>query len=440
MLAFLVFLCFIILILIGIPIALAMILTGMLFQLYFGGGVARLLIAFNRLSSGFSYSLLAIFFFIFLGVMMNETKLSDVIVDFLRKITRRIFKYGRTGAILILSCAATGVLTGSAIGTATAVGSIVIPQMNKLQYDKKYSTTLLAYSGILGSLIPPSITGLIYAVIVGLPVLTVWIAVGGAGILYALLLVFANHLISKKRNYEVYNTLKESEESLSSPSSNLKNTFFKTFPALLVPIGIIGTIYGGIATPTESGSIGALITLILGLFYYKTITSFKQISRVLFASAYQTAMVMFLMCASFSLSHVLITTGIIKKITIVMLLLTDNKYILLLLTELLLLILGCFLDDVPIMILLAPIATSILVPIGVHPVHLAVIFVFCVMIGLVTPPVGSVLYASSAVTGVPVGSIIKNIFLFLWPALVVLLIITFVPSIALFLPKIFGLI
>jgi len=433
--AILIFSGFLILIFIGVPIALSMIFMGMLFVLFFGGGPSALLIPFNRLSSGFSFPLIAIFFFILLGVLMNETKISNHIIDFLRKITANVFKYGRTGMFMILSCAACGVLTGSAIGTTTAVGGVLIPQMNKLQYDRKYSTVLLAYSGILGSLIPPSISGLIYAIVVGLPVFTTWIAVAGAGILFASVLLVGNYIISKKRNYEAYDASKES----FTPSDLIKS-FFITLPALLVPIGVLGSIYGGIATPTEAGSVGCLLTIILGLFYYKTITSFKQILQVLYRSAYQTAIVMFLICASFSLSHALITTGILKSITYSMLLLTDNKYILLLLTELLLLILGCFLDDTPIMVLLAPIAASILIPVGIHPFHLAAVFVFTCLLGLVTPPVGTVLYASSAVTGVPVGNIIVEIFSFFLPALTALLIITFFPAIVLFLPKIFGLI
>lgn len=434
MIAFFVFLSFLILIFIGVPIAISMLLVGMIFVLVLGGGLTELIMPFNRLSSGFSFSLLAIYFFISLGVLMNETKLSDYIIDFLRKITGNIFKYGRTGMIMILSCAATGVLTGSAVGTTTAVGGIIVPQMEKLKYDKKYYTTLLAYSGTLGTLIPPSITGLIYAVITSIPVLTIWVAVAGAGILYTATLMLANYLISKKHNYEVYDAVKESLENIS-----LKKSFFKAAPALIVPVGVLGSIYGGIATPTESGSIGCLATFLLGTFYYKTVKSVKQISQVIFESAYRTAVVMFLMCASFSLSHVLVTTGTIKKITTSMLMISDNKYVLLLLTELLILLLGCFLDDAPIILLLGPIANAILIPVGVHPVHLAVIFVFTTVVGLVTPPVGSVLYASSAVTGVPVGEIIMEIFSFLIPSLAVLLIITFFPSVCLFLPKLIGL-
>jgi len=434
MIGIFIFLGFLILIMTGVPIAFSMILMGILFILFFGGGLAALLIPFARLSSGFTFPLLAVFFYILLGTVMNETKISDCLFGFLRKLTGKIFKYGTSGMIMILSCAATGALTGSAVGTTTAVGGIIIPQMKKSNYDHKYLTVLLSYSGILGTLIPPSISGLVYAIVVNLPVFAVWITVGGVGILFILALLIGNYIISKKRNYEPYDDV--SEES----SISLAKSFIITLPALLVPIGVLGSIYRGIATPTEAGVIGILLTIILGIFYYKTITSIKQVLQALYKSACQTAVIMFLICASFSLSYALTSTGIIKLMTRSILLMTDNKYILLLFTELLILFLGCFLDDTPIMILLAPIASLILIPIGIHPFHLAAIFVYCGVLAMVTPPVGIVLYAASAVVGVPFGNVIREVWKFFLPALIILLIITFFPAIVLFLPKILGLI
>jgi len=425
---------FIILIFLGIPISYAMIITAMTFVLFSGRGMEALVIPFSRLGIGFSFSLLAVFLFIQLGFLMNESKMSDFLINFLRQLLGRFIKHGRTGIIMITSCAACGPLTGSACGTTTAVGGIMLPQMDKLGYNRKYSTALLAYSGILGTLIPPSISGLIYAIIVGMPVFTVWVAVGGVGILYLLVLVITSYILSKKANYESYNSFKVYKKDL-----NLYKSFIKALPSFFVPVSIFGSIYGGIATPTEAGAVGILMTFLLGIFYYKTIYSFKQFIKVLYISAYQTAIIMFLICASFSLSYTLTVTGSIKAIAHSMLLLTDNKYLLLLLTEGLLLILGCFLDDTPIMVLLAPIASAILIPIGVHPYHLATVFIFICVVGLVTPPVGTVLYAASAVSGVSVGDMLKEILTFFIPAVIVLLLITFFPAISFFLPKLFGL-
>ena len=435
MIGILIFLIFIILIILGLPIAFSMILTSLLSVLFFGGGVEALIISFNQLSAGFTFPFIAVFFFVFLGELMTETKISDYLIDFLRKLIGKLFKLeGRTGGIMILSCAATGTLTGSAIATTTAVGGILAPQMEKLNYDKKYITILLSYSGILGTLIPPSITGLVYAVIVDLPVLTVWLAVGGVGILYTIVQLIVNYIVSKRRKYEVYDNTKD-----FISFHDLIKSFFITMPAILVPICVLGSIYAGIATPTESGAIGVLATIIIGVFYYKTLFSIKQIRQALYKSACQTAVIMILLCTSFSLAHVLTSTGILKSVTRSMLLLTDNKYILLLLIELLLLFLGCFMDDAPIKVLLAPLVTAILVPIGINPIHLAAIFCFTCIVGMVTPPVGIVLYAAMSVVGTKMSDIFFDTFKFLLPALLVLLIVTFFPAIALFLPKIFGL-
>jgi len=425
---------FLILVFLGIPISYAMIAVGMIFVLL-SGGIGALVIPLNRLASGFSFSLLAIFFFILLGSVMNESKISEYLVYFLRQVIGRFVTQGRTGLITILSSTACGPLTGSATGTTTAVGGIMFPQMKKAGYDPKYSAALLAYSGILGSLIPPSISGLIYANVVGLSIFSVWLAVAGAGLLYILSLVVSNYVFCKRRAYEQrddsFKKFKEEE--------NLFRAFIKALPVIFIPIGVLGSIYMGIATPTEAGGIGILISFLLGIFYYKTIYSVKQFKKVIYTSASQTAVVMFLVCASFSLSYALTVTGSVKAIARSMLLISNNKYILLLLTEGLLLILGCFLDDVPIMVLLGPIASAILVPVGIHPYHLATIFVFLCLVGLVTPPVGVVLYASSAVSGVPVGNMLKEILVFFIPALVVLVLITFFPQISFFLPKLFGL-
>ncbi|MBA7566245.1 Sialic acid TRAP transporter large permease protein SiaM [subsurface metagenome] len=433
---FFMFFCFLLLILLGIPIVFAMIIMGVAFVIFFGGGIEAIITPFHRLGLAFSFSLIAVFFFITLGKIMNESKISDYLINFVRQLIRRFNIQGATGIITILSCAACGPLTGSAVGTTTAVGGIMIPQMNKIGYDYKYSTTLLAYSGILGSFIPPSISGLIYAIIVGLSVFTVWTAVCGAGLLYMLSLVVGHYILSKKRNYEHYDSF---NDSFNESKENLYKTFIKALPALIVPVGVLGSIYGGIATPTEAGSVGVLITLLLGIFVYKTIYSVKQIIKVLYTSAVQTAIVMFLVCGSFSLSYSLTVTGVVKDIARSMLLLSSNKYILLLLTEGLLLILGCFLDDTPIMILLAPIASAILIPVGIHPYHLATVFVYVCLVGLVTPPVGTVLYAASAVSKVSIGKILKELLIFFIPALVILLLITFFPQISFFLPKLFGL-
>lgn len=422
---FMVLAFFLILILLEIPIAYCMIITSIGFVLVFGKSIT---IPFTQLGLGFSFSLLAIFFFVIFGNMMNETKISDYLVNFVREILNRLhIRSGRTGSVVVLSSAACGPFTGSVVGTTTAVGSIMYPQLNKYHYDPRYSTSLIAYSGILGSLIPPSIGGLLYAVIVGLPVLGVWFSVCGVGLLYALVLFLYNIIIARKRGYD--------RISDSSEVAFNKKAFIQVLPALIVPIIVFGSIYGGIATPTEAGAIGFLMTLLLGIFYYKTIRSPKQIIKILFESSYQTAIVMFLIAASFSLSYTLVAVGSIRMITNVLLSLSSNKYVLLLIVQSLVLILGCFLDTTPVIIIVAPIASAALIPIGIHPYHLASIFIFTSLIGLVTPPVGASLYAASAITKIPMSRMFGEIVLLFVPALIVMILITFFPWFSFFVPK-----
>jgi C4-dicarboxylate transporter, DctM subunit len=426
---------FLLLVLIGIPIVFAMIFMGLFFVFFFGGGISALLIPINRLSVGFSFAMLAIFCFILLGILMEEANISNVLVTFLRKLFGKVFKVGRVGMIMVLAAAATGTITGSVPGTTTAVGGVLIPYMRKYKYDINYSATLLSYSGILGTLIPPSIAGLIYATIVNISVLTTWMAVASSGIIFAAILMISNYIISKKRKYDIST---DSESELNSVST--VKSFFTALPSLLVPVGVLGAIYGGIATPTEAGIVGSLIVLILGVFYYKKIISIKQVFKALYVSAYKTSIIMFVILGSFALSHSLTTTGVVKVLANSMLTLTDNKYLLLLLTEIILLVLGCFLDSIPIIVLLAPFASSILIPAGIHPFHLANAFIFTSMVGLITPPVGTSLYAASSVSNTDVGDMLKDIYILFIPSIITVFIITFVPAISLFIPRLLGLI
>jgi len=422
---------FLLLVFWGIPIAYAMLAAGIFYQVFYGGGTESLIIPFIQLRRGIKYSYLAMPLFILLGNLMNQTNISNYIVGFAQRIMMNI--PGKTGLITIFSCAATGPLTGSANGTTTSIGTVMLPHMKNAGYDVRYSTALLAYSGILGSLIPPSISGLIYALITNQSVLNVWMATMGAGLLYLILLSLTHSLVSRFKGYEV-SSKKIIKEKIGD--SNL----VRSLPAVLVPVSILGGIYGGVVTATEAGALGAFITLLLGLFYYKTIRSKELLLSVLFESAYQTACLVFLVCASFVLSNIMVSSLATKSIVQGLLSLTGNKYGVLLVVELLLIIFGCFMDDTPIMTLLAPIASAVLLPLGFHPLHIAGVFVLICLIGLITPPVGQVLYAASMVSKEPIDKCLKDVFIFFIPAVISILLVTFIPEIALFFPRLFNLI
>ena len=422
---------FLLLVYLGIPIAYAMLATGIFYQVFYGGGTESLIIPFTELRRGIKYSYLAMPLFILLGNLMNHTNISNYIVGFAQRMMVNI--PGKTGLITILSCAATGPLTGSANGTTTSIGTVMIPHMKKARYDIRYSTALLAYSGILGSLIPPSISGLIYALITNQSVLNVWMATMGAGIVYFILLSLTHSLLSRSKGYEI-----SSKKMINKKIGDFN--LVRSLPAVLVPVSILGGIYGGVVTATEAGALGSFVTLLLGLFYYKTIRTKKLILSVLYESAYQTACLVFLVCASFVLSNIMVSSLATKNIVQGLLSLTGSKYGVLLVVELLLLIFGCFMDDTPIMTLLAPIASAILLPLGFHPLHVAGVFVLICLIGLITPPVGQVLYAASMISKEPIDKCLKDVYIFFIPAVISILLVTFIPGIELFFPRLFNLI
>jgi len=411
-----------------------MIFSGLFYVLFYGGGVNDLIIPFMQLKQGVTFSVLAIYLFVFLGNIMNETAISDYIVAAARKLIPRI--PGSTGMITILSCALMGPLTGSANGTTVSIGAIMIPQMQKHGYNNNYSTALLAYSGILGALIPPSISGIIYALVTRSSVMVVWMSLLGAGLTYLTVLIVAHLFFSRKRGYDVRVIGEEKDKSVKE---NYK-FFIKVLPSIMVPLSIIGGIYGGIVTATEAGALGSFVVILLGLFVYKSIKSYKQIFSSIYISVNQTANIMFIVCSSFILSYIITSASVGMKLGYLAIELVSNKTAVLLLTELFLVILGFFMDDTAIIIILAPIASAILLPIGIHPCHLAGCFVLVGLIGLVTPPVGVVLYAASSVADVKVESFLKEIYLFFIPALISILIVTFIPGITLFFPKLFHLI
>lgn len=425
---------FLIFISLGFPIAYSMIVSGIFYVIFFGGGISDIIIPFMQLKHGVTFSLLAVYLFVFLGNIMNKTAISDYIVATAHKLTPNI--PGKTGMITILSCALMGPLTGSANGTTVSIGTIMIPQMKKHGYNENYSTALLAYSGILGALIPPSISGIIYALITRSSVMVVWMSLLGAGLTYLLVLVFAHLLFARIRKYDIEEI---GEESNKRTKENYK-FYIKALPSILVPLSILGGIYGGVVTATEAGALGSFVVILLGLFVYKSIRSHKDIFSSVYISVNQTANIMFLVCGSFVLSYIITSTSVGMHLGYLAVELISNKTAVLLLTELFLVILGFFMDDNAIIIILAPIAAATLLPIGIHPCHLAGCFVLVGLIGLVTPPVGVVLYSASTVADVRVERFLKEIYLFFIPAIISILLVTFIPGITLFFPKLFHLI
>jgi len=419
---------FLIVLFIGVPIPICIMIASGLFLPYVTRNFDLIIVAQKTLQTFDRGALFAIFFFVALGNILLESKLSDVIINFVDSIFGRI--RGGLAVINIISSTFFGALTGAVVSTIAAIGGVTIPAMKKRGYDGPFATAIATASGINGSMIPPSINGLTYAIVNDLSVAFVFIATLIPGILYAICLSIVAVLISRKRGY------KANIEAKFSLSKTTK-LFLKALPALVIPVSLIILIYGGIATPTESGALAVVVAILLAALGYRTL-SLSGFYKTMINTCISTGFIMFLIASSFVLSYVFSMSGMTIIVSDFLLGISQNVNLLLFIVVAILLALGTILDAQAIIIIFSPITSEIFAPLGVDPLHLAGIFVFACLIGLIIPPVASGLATGCAVGQEKIEVVARELVPFLGVAIGVLLIITYVPEFVLFLPRFMG--
>lgn len=419
---------FILLLAIGVNIPVSTAITAALFLPFIGRSFSFIVISQKILQTFDKDALFAIFFFVAMGNMLLESKMADVIVEFVNSILGRI--YGGLAIINIVSSTIFGALTGSVTSTIAAIGGITIPQMAKRGYSKSFATAVASASGINGAMIPPSINGLTYAIINNLSVAYVFLATLLPGILYAFFLSVVAVLISKKRKYRSFDNEKFS-------FSRTTKLFLYTLPALLIPILLIILIYGGIATPTESGAVITIIAIIVAIIFYRTL-NLSNFKKGMINSCITTGIIMFLIATSFTLSYAFSMSGITRTITNMFMNFSHRPNLLLFVIVMVLLLLGTILEAQPIIIIFSPIVNGILLPLGYDPIYVAGIFVFACLIGLMIPPVAAGLATACTVGNEKMEVIAIEQIPFLLTAIFTLLIVTYVPNIILFMPRLLG--
>ena len=422
-----VLLFFIASLMIGLPVPLCIMFAAALFFPFLGRPFSLVIVAQKIVATFDMNPLFAIFFFVALGNILLKSKLSDIIIDFVDSIFGRV--KGGLAVITIVSEAFFGALTGAVVSAIAAIGGITIPAMKKRGYDGPFATAVATAAGINGSMIPPSINGLTYAIVNNLSVAYVFIATLVPGILYAICLSIAAVIISRKRHY------KASEEHFSF--NRTTKTFFRALPALIVPISLIVLIYGGIATPTESGALAVFVALLLGFVGYRTLNleSFKE---AMVDTCISTGTIMFLIASSFILSYSFSMSGITFVITNFFWSVSESPQFLFLIVILILLALGTILDAQAIIIIFSPVVAEIFAPLEVDPLHLAGVYIFACLIGLIIPPVASGLVVGCAVGNEKLLVVTKELLPFLGVAVFSLVLITYIPEIILFLPRLLG--
>jgi tripartite ATP-independent transporter DctM subunit len=321
-----------------------------------------------------------------------------------------------------------GSISGSAMASASAMGSVLGPEMEKEGYSKDFGVAVNITSATTGLIIPPSNVLIVYSLASGgVSVGALFLAGYIPGILTGFLLMLVAFFWSKKNKYKVGNrsTLKE-----------ILASFFYAIPSLFLLIIIIGGIISGIFTATEASAIAVLYSIILG-FIYKEL-SIKKLPKIFLKSVETTAIVMLLISASMCMSWVLSFENIPQEISSFLLGFSDNKMIILLIINLILLIVGIFMDITPAVLIFTPIFLPVVTALGIDPVHFGIILVLNLCIGLCTPPVGSILFVGVGVAKTSIVNVIKPLIPFFIVMIISLFLITYIPSITLFLPNLFN--
>ena len=422
----LIFIVFAALLLLDVPISISIGLSCVAYCVFFEKIQFSYLVT-TLFTSIDSFPLMAIPFFILSGGLMEGGGLSRRLCGVADAFVGHL--PGGFAVVTVITCMFFGAISGSAPATVAAIGVIMVPAMIEHGYDKPFSYALIAASGILGVQIPPSIPFVMFGVATNVSIAQMFLAGFDSGILTGTLLIIMCLLIAKKKGW--------SGNGLKFSWRRVGRSIRDAIWALFVPIVILGGIYGGIFTPTEAASVAVVYALIAGTVIYKELT-FKKFVDSLSGTMVTTATILLIVATATTLARIFTLERIPTTIANFFYSSTDNVYVLLLMMNLFLLFVGCVMDTIAAIMVLAPIMLPIAQTYGVDPVHFGIIMCLNLAIGLITPPVGVNLYVASGLGKISFVDIVKAI----WPMLITLLIsltiVTLWPGLVLFIPRLFG--
>lgn len=407
------------LILLGVPVAFALLVPSLIYlAMDDGAGIA---IAVQQLTAGAnSFPLLAIPMFILVGVLANSSGLTDKIFSFASLALGNL--RGGLGYVNVATSFGFSWISGAAISDAAAMGKVVVPQMVKRGYSDRFSLGLTGVSSLIAPMVPPSIPAVVYAVTAGVSVSSMFVA----GLVPALFITFALlvYVFIAARTTEKAASQMESDV-VRPPLGKLGKEFLGLLPGLGAPIFILGGILGGITTPTEAAAAGALYMIILGVLYRQL--TWKKFWDCLYEAAVTTGSIMTIVVAAALFGWVLGRERVPQTLAAQMSSLTDNPFVFMTLLVVVLLLLGMILEPTSAILILVPILAPMAGVYGIDPVHLGVVVILTLMVGLVTPPVGLVLFVLSSVTNYPVSRVVSGVIPFYLVLGAALLLITYVP-------------
>ena len=412
---------------IGAPIAFAMLIAGLL-AVWMKPGMSSLVVLQNLFSGLDSFPLLAIPFFILAAELMSGGALTDVLLKFAARLVGQ--RRGGLGHANILTLTFFSGISGSALADAAGPGAMLIRMMKKAGYKDAYAAALTASTAIVGPIIPPSIIMIVYALTDNSVTVTgLFLAGVVPGLLIAVALALVNHWVSIKRNYR-------SSAELLDPAP-LWKLFWRALPALMLPAIILGGIHLGIFTPTEASAAAVLYALLVGRFVYGTL-KMDMLPAILFRTALMTASIMFIVATSAVFAWVLTVGQIPQQVAgwIGGMHLSSTE--LLIAINVLLLLVGIFIEPLPGVMIMVPILAPLADAAGLNPLHFAIVVIVNLTLGMVTPPVGGLLFVTSIVSGVKMGPMVREMRPMLVALLIVLLLLTFVPALSTWLPGLLG--
>lgn len=408
---------FVILLILGIPICFVLALSSTGAVVY--ADYPLVVISQRFFTALDSFPLMAIPLFMLAGSIMGNGGITRRIIDFALSFVGNI--RGSLSHVVAISGIMMGGISGSGVADTAALGSIMVPEMSKRGYDKGFAASLVAASGSIGLIIPPSIALIIYGVTTQSSIGDLFVAGIIPGVLIGIGFLIYSYMVAKKYDYP-----KEGKVSWAGRWKSLKETVW----ALLMPIIIIVGIRGGIFTATEGGAVVAVYSLLISMFIYKEI-KIKDLPKICFEAAVNTATISTIIAATSLFSWLLSSEQIPQEITKALLGITNNPILLLLIINLILLFTGMFLDSGPAIMLLAPILAPVAADMGVNMVQFGLVMVINLTIGLLTPPVGTAMYVASNISEVPILKLSKKLMPFWIIMITVLLMVTFIPPITL---------
>lgn len=413
---------FLLFIILRLPIAFCLGASSLIYLV--GSGTSVLIIPQVMATTFDSFVLLAIPLFMMAGELMNSGGITKRLFGFASKLVGHI-KGGLAHVNIVASMIMAG-MSGSAVADASGQSVIAIPMMEQEGFDVDFSAAITAAASTIGPIMPPSIPFVVYAATSGVSVGALFIAGAIPGVLMGIFLMVASYIISIRRGYPCHPRAK---------FSDLFSSFIAALPPLLTPVIILGGIIFGTFTPTEAAGIAVLYAMILGLFVYKELT-FSGLINVILSVAKTSASIMIIISMASVFAYVLAYQGIAKTVADIILSITTDKHIILFIINILLLLIGCFMEPMSILLVLVPMLFPVIDIVGIDRVHFGVVAVLNLMIGLITPPVGVCLYIVSKVAKISFERTVIAIWPFLLALVLVLVIITYIPSVVLYLPNV----